>query len=296
MTTAFQMSGNWYKGITHLHSTGSDGRWSPGQLMEWYQSHGYHFAVLTDHLVCTDTSCFSTPGFLTIPGIEIHGDDTEIGRTPHVVGLGSGIQGQVPEGTSLQGIIDQLDQKGMPAIVAHPYWSALRDEHLSSVHGYIGIEVYNHTCEGYTAKGYSFTHWDSLLYDGKLTWGLAVDDAHCQLSDVGGGWIVVKAPDLSEPAILGAIRAGHFYSTQGPAIDEWQIDHASVTVRCSPATQIQIQAPNGSGRVVHAPEGETLTEAEVTFTELPRYLRVTCVDPQGKRAWTNPVLCSTPST
>lgn len=289
MTTAFDAEGNWYKGITHFHSTGSDGLWSPAQLMDWYRDHGYDFAFLTDHLVCTETQDLSKPGFLTIPGIEIHGHDSTIDRTPHVVGLGGGVCGRVPEGRTLQGIIDHFHDRGMPAIVAHPYWSALRDEHLSALHSYIGIEVYNHTCEAYSGKGDSLTHWDSLLYDGKTVWGFAVDDAHCQLDDIGGGWIVVQAPELTEADILSAICAGQFYSSQGPSVTEWYTDGATAHVRCSPVSRVQFQAPNGSGIVVHAPAGGTISEAHVTFKEIPPYVRATCVDPDGKRAWTNPV-------
>jgi hypothetical protein len=290
MATAFDVEGNWYKGVTHLHSTNSDGRWSPARLMEWYRTHGYHFAVLTDHLHCTETGHLSSPGFLTIPGIEIDGYDAGIDRTPHVVGLGTGCQGHAPEGTSLQGIIDRFKDKGMLAIIAHPYWSALRDDHLAPLTGYAGIEIYNHTCEGYTGKGDSLTHWDSLLHEGQAVWGLAVDDAHCQLQDVGGGWIVVRAPGLTELAILNAIRQGHFYASQGPAIEDWQIEGLCAYVRCSPVSQIQFNAPNGSGQVIHASNGELITEATYTYARALGYLRVTCVDAHGRRAWTNPIL------
>jgi hypothetical protein len=83
----------------------------------------------------------------------------------------------------------------MLAIIVHPRWSALRDDHLSSLDSCIGIKVYNHTCEGHTGRGDSLAHRDNLLHEGRLVWGLAVDDAHYQLDDVGGGWIVAKAPD-----------------------------------------------------------------------------------------------------
>jgi hypothetical protein len=289
MSTAFDVEGNWYKGVTHFHSTGSDGRWSPGEMMDWYRSHGYHFAVLTDHLACTTTDHLSVPDFLTIPGIELHGDDPQIERTPHIVGLGRGFEGQVFEGDSLQGMIDRIAQRGMIAIVAHPYWSALTDAHLAPLQSYVGVEIYNHTCECYSGKGDSLTHWDALLYEGTAIWGFAVDDAHCQLNDIGGAWIVVKAPALTEPHILEAIRQGHFYASQGPAIEDWTIQDATIHVRSSPVRQIQIQAPNGRGRVVHASEEEMIAEAEITLPELPPYLRVTCIDAYGKRAWTNPV-------
>ena len=292
MQTAFDIEGNWYKGVTHFHSTGSDGRWTPEEITGWYKEHGYDFCSLTDHLVCTDTKHLSAPTFLTIPGIEMHGRDENMDRTPHVVGLGTGIEGAVDQGSSLQGMIDLFNSLGMLAIVAHPYWSALRDEHLSLVHGYVGIETYNHTCWQGVGKGDSLTYWDNLLYDGRPIWGLAVDDAHCPpgREDIGGGWIVVKAKELTEPDVLEAIRLGRFYASQGPVIEAWQIEGTEVYVRCSPVERIQVHGPNGMGRTVRAPEGERITEASFTFEAMPSYLRATCVDPHHNRAWTNPIL------
>ncbi|MBN1936016.1 MAG: hypothetical protein JW934_15205, partial [Anaerolineae bacterium] len=178
--TAFDVPGQWYKGVTHLHSTGSDGAWTAEALMAWYRAHGYHFAALTDHRYGTVTAHLSTPDFLTIPGIEIHGYDAGLDRTPHIVGLGAGLGGQVDEGGSLQGMIDLINSRGMLAVIAHPYWSSLRDEYLSGAMGYVGIEIYNETCRAQVGKGDSLTYWDNLLYDGRHVWGLAVDDAHCQ--------------------------------------------------------------------------------------------------------------------
>lgn len=297
MRTAFDIQGNWYKGITHIHSTGSDGKWTAPQLADWYRTHRYDFWVLTDHLVCTDTHSLSTPSFLAIPGIEIHGADPSIGRTPHVVGLGTGIEGQVEQGTGGQQMIDQISQRGMLAVVAHPYWSALQDEHLAAMTGYVAIEIYNHTCWEHVGKGDSLTYWDNLLCAGRRVWGIAVDDAHCSLNppDVGGGWIVVKAATLTEMAVLEAIRAGHFYASQGPTIHDWHIDGNTVRVHCSPVERIQLNAPNGTGLVARAPQGATISEAELTFQDLPPYLRVTCIDHQRLRAWTNPVFPEQPA-
>ncbi|GAB3650807.1 hypothetical protein GCM10028791_18570 [Echinicola sediminis] len=41
----------WYKGNLHTHSYWSDGDDYPEMIMDWYKSHGYDFAVLSDHNV-----------------------------------------------------------------------------------------------------------------------------------------------------------------------------------------------------------------------------------------------------
>ena len=111
-----------------------------------------------------------------------------------------------------------------------------------------------------------------------------------KLADELSKLTVLEAAELTETAILEAIRLGHFYASQGPAIEDWRVEGTHTHVRCSPATRIQLQAPNGSGQVIHAPAGQTITEATYTFAKAPKYLRVTCVDAQGKRAWTNPIM------
>jgi hypothetical protein len=260
-------------------------------VARWYREHGYHFCAVTDHLVHTRTEALSSPGFLALPGIEIHGYDEKIGRTPHVVGLGVDIDGRVEAGTSMQQIVDLVRDRGGISIVAHPYWSALQDRHLADVQGYVAIEIYNHTCWEHVGKGDSLTYWDNLLYEGRQVWGVAVDDAHCPPGkpDIGGGWIVVKAPELSADALLDAIRSGLFYASQGPEIADWQITATEMHVHCSPVERIQVHGPNGYGRVEIASPGETLSHATFAMRERPAYLRVTCIDRHGKRAWTNPV-------
>ncbi len=39
----------WYRGNTHAHSLWSDGNDFPEMIMDWYKSHDYDFAVLSDH-------------------------------------------------------------------------------------------------------------------------------------------------------------------------------------------------------------------------------------------------------
>ena len=49
-------------------------------------------------------------------------------------------------------------------------------EDLLGLNGYLGIEVYNATCDVTVAKGYSSVYWDILLHNGRFTYGFAVDD------------------------------------------------------------------------------------------------------------------------
>ena len=39
----------WLKGDTHLHTCNSDGKLTPGQLVEACQQAGLDYAIITDH-------------------------------------------------------------------------------------------------------------------------------------------------------------------------------------------------------------------------------------------------------
>ncbi|TFG77436.1 MAG: hypothetical protein E4H23_08705, partial [Chrysiogenales bacterium] len=45
----------WVKGNTHTHTNNSDGDEYPRRVARWYQDHGYHFLVITDHDMITPT-------------------------------------------------------------------------------------------------------------------------------------------------------------------------------------------------------------------------------------------------
>ena len=46
----------WVKGNTHAHTSNSDGNETPRRVMRWYQDYGYHFLVITDHDMITETA------------------------------------------------------------------------------------------------------------------------------------------------------------------------------------------------------------------------------------------------
>jgi hypothetical protein len=46
-----EAASRWWKGNLHTHSLWSDGNDYPEMVLDWYKTHGYHFAVLSDHNV-----------------------------------------------------------------------------------------------------------------------------------------------------------------------------------------------------------------------------------------------------
>lgn len=72
-TTAnpFSTGGNWYRGSVHNHTVASDGSHSVAELCRWYQDHGMHFVVITDHNVVADVSEARGLDITLLPGAEI---------------------------------------------------------------------------------------------------------------------------------------------------------------------------------------------------------------------------------
>jgi hypothetical protein len=285
------MPGRWFKGSLHIHSTASDGRLTPEEVITWYRGHGYHFLALTDHDVlgrsgATDSS------FLALRGIEIQGIDPTSGLY-HLVGLGTE---RIPDltggrdGLPLQEAIHRLRAAGGLVVLAHPYWSGQMSKDLLSLEGCTALEIYNGGCEVLDCKGLSTVHWDDLLAAGKRLWGLAVDDAHWRPGplDAGLGWVWVKAATLTQAAILHALEQGHFYATSGPRIEDVRIDGDWVHMRCSPAVTVDFIGDGRHSSRLQATSGETFTEATQRLRKRQRYVRVACQDAHGAWAWSNP--------
>ena len=284
----FAVEGGWYRGNLHTHSTNSDGRKSVEDAVGWYRDNGYDFMSLTDHRVLSDAAALATPGFVTIPGIEMHGPDPWMGVSYHIVGLGIHSFQRSSEEWSPQEAIDRVNADGGIAILGHPYWLGQSAEDMRELRGFVGIEVFNSVCERDRAKGFSSVHWDDYCDAYGLTWGFATDDTHWHRGEAGGGWVMVRTTDFSAAGLIEALRAGHFYSTMGPEIHDVRIAGGKLSVRCSPVRRISVMASRASGRNFPAEAGAELTSIEHELHGEERYVRIEIEDPQGHQAWTNP--------
>lgn len=287
----FSLPGQWYKGNLHTHTTQSDGRMSPEEMVDWHLTHGYHFLALTDHRIRVDPAPYRRDGLLLLPGVELNGNDPGGGRH-HVVGLGVDESVRCESSSSLQATVDAVHAAGGLAVLAHPYWTGQMSADLLKIEGAWGVEVYNGVCEKDQGKGLSTVHWDDMLAAGRRLWGLAVDDAHGfpPDDDLGRGWVMVKAEELSLEVILEALKAGAFYSTSGPEIHGVWLENGVATVRCSPVERIHFTCDWALGGVTHAWDGPPLTEARFELRHRGEtYLRIECVDYQDRRAWSQPI-------
>lgn len=287
----FELPGPFFRGNTHTHTTNSDGVHTPEQRCRAYRERGYDFLVITDHRTVTPVDGLSTEDFLVIPGIELHPLNPHGGEIYHIVGIGVD---QMIDTTvmSVNATVRAIHEQGGLAVLAHPYWCGHTLTDLGEITGHIGMEIFNTTCCVTIAKGPSEVHWDDWLNRIGPTFGLAVDDCHDATSDAFGGWIMVRAEELTRPAILDALRRGAFYATQGPEIRDIKVTRTpgrlSLDVQTSPARRIAFIQQTFRGAVVDAPEGELIEQASCDTEPGSAYVRIEVTDADGKKAWSNP--------
>ena len=283
----FDSPGQWLKANLHTHTTTSDGDMPAAERCRQYREHGYQVLALTDHDQTNDLSGLSTDEFLVISGFETHPPSSDMGHY-HFVCL------DLPRGfhfvgePDAQGRIDAVKAAGGEVIIGHPYWCGMNVSHLLPLQGAFAMEVYNATCAK-SGKGYSSVHWDDLLDAGRILPAVAVDDVH-HGRDIFMGWTMIKARELTVPAVMDALRTGCYYSSCGPVIEDARIEDGKLRVRCSPAMEIHFLAQRSWGETFYADGGELLTSAECPVDPSWNYVRVEVIDSQLNHAWTNPFI------
>lgn len=294
MLAAFDAQGRFYKGNIHGHSNRSDGALSPKEVCQRYKAAGYDFIALTDHFLpvydfpITDTRAFRSEGFSTILGAEVHAPATELGEMWHILAVGLPIdfaQTSVNE-TGVE-LAKRCVEAGAFVAIAHPQWYQLSLADGISLGCAHAIEMYNHTSLVNADRGDGTELCDALLNEGKRLGCIAVDDSHWKTDDAFGGWVMVKAEENSDEALLAALKAGRYYATQGPEILHIARDGDEIVIECSPATSIMLLG-KASARV--SVRGDGLTSARLPLAKFSGdWCRLVVVDKDGKRAWSNPL-------
>lgn len=282
----FDGSGIWLTGCMHLHTTASDGTYTPEQTLRSYRELGYDFIAITDHESVTIPSEIPQ-GLIWIPGVEYATTSQNPPEHWHVVSIGTEKQLAVA-GYPVKSIMKLLGEVSPFFFVAHPYWSNQGGDDLLELPDFFGIEVYNHMADMWLERGHSEYYWDYLLSAGRRVWGLAGDDTH-RPEHIGGARLRVRVETATPEAIVASLKAGRFWFSSGPDFLSVKVDDAGVSVRTTPARSISFVADKGRGGFVEAEPGRTITEAAYEYRGTETYLRVQCTDANGKRAWTNPV-------
>ena len=303
----FKQPGRFWRGNLHTHSTLSDGHLGPQDVCNAYAEAGYDFLTLSEHFVkfygwpVADTRPMRSNSFTTILGAELHAPKTSVGEFWHILATGLPLDFEpCTDGETGADVARRAAKAGAFVTIAHPSWSQLNIEDGRSIEVADAVEIYNHGCARETDRGEGWYLMDELLNEGRRLTAIATDDAHFHDHDhdAFGGWIQVKAESLDPDALLGAIKAGNFYSSQGPQIHHVELEGDELTIECSPVDSIAVMG--GTSRTVTR-TARAITRITLNISKLTNpvddgwhpadpspWLRVAVIDHAGKRAWTNP--------
>jgi hypothetical protein len=296
--------GRFFRGNLHCHSDRSDRHRAPREVVAAYREAGYDFLMLSDHFEerygwrVTDTRHLRVGDFATILGAELSSGDWRDRNALWVAAAGLPLDFDPPPADDPAEAIRRAHALGAFVVLLHPGLNNLSPEMIERRPEFTAldaVEVFNHNIAvsshaspdgGYMA--------DALLEHGRRTLLNAGDDAHfSHPRDRFGAWIEVWASELEPEALLAALSAGTYSSTQGPRIEHLERDDSRLRVATSPANAIALGGGGDrwlDGLSAFDERGGLVSEAEFELTAFNgSYCRVTVIDADGRRAWSNPV-------
>jgi len=217
----------WYRGDLHGHTLHSDGRWDVPEFTEFQRSRGLDFVSLTDHNIISGLAQHRSQtedGFLAMGGMEL---STFNG---HMLALGGyhwyEWRLNIEEGMDIHRIMQNVIDRGELLIIAHPmspdepFCSGCMWTFETARPGVaLGVEVWNGFWHMFNEEG--LQQYYVWLNKGRrliCTSGTDIHGPHPLDTDRRAGFNVVYAEELSEKAILDALRLGHSYISAGPEL------------------------------------------------------------------------------
>ncbi|MBQ9112426.1 MAG: PHP domain-containing protein [Clostridia bacterium] len=324
--------GNFYKANLHCHSTCSDGRLTPKELKGIYKARGYSILAISDHNVLIDHSDLDDSEFVTLTSCEInvnkdspkghptipcyhinfYAEDQHNDVIPcfdpvylkdYQKGLGEcqkyvGESGYTRDYGRINEMIAEFTRHGFIATVNHPTWSQQTLDDYRTLEGVFAMEIYNNGCylEGYDE--FNAHILDGMLRMGKRIFCVATDDDHNKYPldspscDSFGGFVMIKAHELTHASVISALRSGDFYASTGPEIKELYIEGDVLHIKTSDAVRISVTSDHRRACTAYPPaeQGE-FDQADIDISKLraSEYIRVTVTDKFGKYAWSQPI-------
>ena len=274
-------AGNWVRGNLHAHTTASDGKLLPQELVDAYAKVGYEFLAITDHDVYTsaeDHQSLDDKGLILITGVET----TDNG--PHVLCLNG--DSAIEPSSDRQAVIHATLASGGFVIPAHlnreSHFDHTPIDQLRLWDGYEGIEIFNGQGSYNPGSPYSTAKWDLLLTEGRRVWGYANDDAHGPES-IALGWNMAYVKERSAAGLIDALTAGRFYASTGVTITDIMVDGQRIVLQTADADRI-VAVGNGGGRLAIVDQ----PTIEIDVPDYIHYVRFECWGRGEQFAWTQP--------
>ena len=300
---AFAKGKPFLKGALHCHTTRSDGKGTPEEVIRLHYENGYQFMALTDHNIVNHINHCPDVPMTMLSGVErdfgLPGRAYDKPHCVHIVGVGVPHDPAAPgqdvrpewagrgeNAIDAQGMIDELHSWNMKTIYAHPEWSATTYRDYGKLTGNFAQEVWNTGCAVENNQDVNAPYWDEAIDDGQKVFGVATDDGHA-MNQHCKGWVMVSA-DNDAASILDALEKGEFYASCGPEIRDFYVEDGVVHSECSEAAAIHFVSLRYPLPCWRDPNGG-MTHAECKVPENLKYMRVCVMDKEGRRAWTNPI-------
>lgn len=221
-------------------------------------------------------------------------------------------------------------EAGAFVVLAHPASSGASVADLMSIPDAHAIEAYNEISSALSDRADSWYHVDALLSAGRRVTAIGADDAHFRttmppfpntkaemsMSDPNGfireiqatavdplatesgeeapagfkAWVWVRAERLDPDLLVTALRAGDFYTSQGPQIHDLVVDEDQSTLHVVSSPARSVFATGRPDYFSQSRNGSHLTHTTFSVQAYRgSYVRVTVVDRAGLRAWSNPI-------
>ena len=212
----------WWRGDLHMHTVHSDGDWTIPELISSARNIGLDFIFITDHNTAShhpeiDNFRAASKQPLVLRGEEI----TTYGGHTNAWGLPSGtwIDFRVRPGdiAGMSKIAAQAHRSGALISINHPFASCggCAWSYDAAARGFDGIEVWNGAWD--LTDEQALMMWDKILQSGRHITAIASSDSHRPASPIGQPTTHVAAVELSQRALLDAIRKGRVYLTSEAA-------------------------------------------------------------------------------
>ena len=278
-----------FKGQLHIHTTNSDGAYTPEEALEAYKKNGYDFIAFTEHNSFTPGGMHD--GVLVIGGIELDKNiiEEKYRAAHHIIGIDlDGERFVLPErGADPQKLIDALKAAGGMVIYAHPAWSMVSAEEIKPLRGIDAVEVMNGVSQVFHERGDSSQQMDKLVSEGYVYNMVASDDVHYYKGELA--YTATYAVCDSLEGVCGALRSGSTYCSTGPRFKSLYAENGKIFVECTEAEKILFMSDifYSSRERFHVSEGEPFTCASYTPCANDTHIRVEIVDKNGRKAWSN---------
>lgn len=277
--------GTFRKAQLHCHTTASDGRISPRDLLGMYKDAGYTFVAITDHNRVTRYDDLNGPAFLAVHGTE----DTVTHLLP-LLGPHLGrlfVDARSRRGTA-QARIDATTAAGGIASLCHPTWSGnlwtarWDPKEAIGLGGYQLMEIWN----PHSRSDRDVALWHTVLRArgrSAPVWAVAVDDCH-RHDQFDRGWIMAKVAEISAEALKRSLKAGAFYATTGVTAD-FGADEDVVWASWSDPPDCGIRFIDAQGNLRTESDSR---EARYRVRGDERFVLVEIASRAGARAWSQP--------